>query len=200
MCRCRSPRTCRPPRNCSTRPRSAWPDSRRRSGTPSGLRSRRWRGSRAKQKLLILLTDGNDTASRVPPEHAADIARQKDMAVYTIGVGDPAASGENRVDLGVLQSRGGNDRRTLLPRRGRRAVAGDLCRHRPARAGETRHVVVAPEAAAVPVAARRGGRSGIGVVARPVAERRTGTERSASSCMTQPAFRSTCCGHCGCSR
>jgi uncharacterized protein (DUF58 family) len=56
------------------------------------------------QKLLILLTDGNDTASRVPPEHAADIARQNDIEVYTVGVGDPAASGENRVDLGVLKA------------------------------------------------------------------------------------------------
>ena len=73
-------------------------------GDTIGLAIKTLEGSRAKQKLLILLTDGNDTASRVPPEHAADIARQKDMVVYTIGVGDPAASGENRVDLGVLQS------------------------------------------------------------------------------------------------
>ena len=73
-------------------------------GDTIGLAIKTLEGSRAKQKLLILLTDGNDTASRVPPEHAADIARQKDVAVYTIGVGDPAASGENRVDLGVLQS------------------------------------------------------------------------------------------------
>ena len=40
----------------------------------------------------------------MPPEHAADIARLNDVAVYTIGVGDAAASGENRVDLGVLQA------------------------------------------------------------------------------------------------
>lgn len=73
-------------------------------GDTIGLAIKTLEGSRAKQKLLILLTDGNDTASRVPPEHAADIARQNDVAVYTIGVGDPAASGENRVDLGVLQS------------------------------------------------------------------------------------------------
>src|SRR6201991_4209963 len=73
-------------------------------GDTIGLAIKTFATSTAKQKLLILLTDGNDTASRVPPEHASDIARQKDMAVYTIGVGDPAASGENRVDLGVLQS------------------------------------------------------------------------------------------------
>jgi Ca-activated chloride channel homolog len=73
-------------------------------GDTIGLAIKTLEASTAKQKLLILLTDGNDTASRVPPEHAADIARQNGLAVYTIGVGDPAASGDNRVDLGVLQS------------------------------------------------------------------------------------------------
>jgi Ca-activated chloride channel family protein len=73
-------------------------------GDTIGLAIKTLEGSSVKQKLLILLTDGNDTASRVPPEHAAEIAQQKGVAVYTIGVGDPAASGENRVDLTVLQS------------------------------------------------------------------------------------------------
>jgi Ca-activated chloride channel family protein len=73
-------------------------------GDTIGLAIKTLETSTAKQKLLILLTDGNDTASRVPPEHAADIAKQNDVVVYTIGVGDPAAKGENRVDLGVLQS------------------------------------------------------------------------------------------------
>src|ERR1043165_1797660 len=73
-------------------------------GDTIGLAIKTLESSTAKQKLLILLTDGNDTASRVPPEHAADIARQKGVAVYTIGVGDPNASGENRVDLSVLQT------------------------------------------------------------------------------------------------
>jgi Ca-activated chloride channel homolog len=73
-------------------------------GDTIGLAIKTLEASTAEQKLLVLLTDGNDTASRVPPEHAADIARQNDVAVYTIGVGDPAASGENRVDLHVLQS------------------------------------------------------------------------------------------------
>lgn len=73
-------------------------------GDTIGLAIKTFEKSTAKQKLLILLTDGNDTASRVPPEHAADIAQQNGVVVYTIGVGDPAASGENRVDLGVLQN------------------------------------------------------------------------------------------------
>jgi len=73
-------------------------------GDTIGLAIKTLENSTAKQKLLILLTDGNDTASRVPPEHAADIAQQNGLVIYTIGVGDPAASGENRVDLGVLKS------------------------------------------------------------------------------------------------
>jgi Ca-activated chloride channel homolog len=73
-------------------------------GDAIGLSIKTFEKSTARQKLLILLTDGNDTASRVPPEHAADIARQNGVVVYTIGVGDPAASGENRVDLGALQT------------------------------------------------------------------------------------------------
>ena len=73
-------------------------------GDTIGLAIKTLDNSAAQQKILILLTDGNDTASRVPPEHAADIARQNDIAVYTVGVGDPAASGENRVDLGVLKA------------------------------------------------------------------------------------------------
>lgn len=73
-------------------------------GDTIGLAIKTFETSKARQKLLILLTDGNDTASRVPPEHAADIAAQKRVVVYTIGVGDPAASGENRVDLSTLQT------------------------------------------------------------------------------------------------
>jgi len=73
-------------------------------GDTVGLAIKTLEKSTATQKLLILLTDGNDTASRVPPEHAADIARQNGLVIYTVGVGDPAASGENRVDLGTLQT------------------------------------------------------------------------------------------------
>jgi Ca-activated chloride channel homolog len=73
-------------------------------GDTIGLAIKTFEASKAEQKVLILLTDGNDTASRVPPEHAADIAAQKGVVIHTIGVGDPAASGENRVDLGVLRT------------------------------------------------------------------------------------------------
>lgn len=73
-------------------------------GDAIGLSIKAFEASKAQQKMLILLTDGNDTASRVPPAHAADIAQQRGLAVYTIGVGNPDASGENRVDLATLRA------------------------------------------------------------------------------------------------
>jgi len=72
-------------------------------GDAIGLAIKTFESSKAKEKLVILLTDGNDTASRVPPEHAADIARQKGVVIYTVGFGDPNATGENRVDLSTLR-------------------------------------------------------------------------------------------------
>lgn len=58
--------------------------------------------SKQRDRVLILLTDGNDTASRLPADKAAQIARQHRIVVHTIGIGDPAATGENRVDLVAL--------------------------------------------------------------------------------------------------
>ena len=42
---------------------------------------------KAKSKSIILLTDGSNNAGDVPPSTAAEIARQKGVKVYTIGVG-----------------------------------------------------------------------------------------------------------------
>ncbi|QEZ48570.1 vWA domain-containing protein [Cupriavidus oxalaticus] len=72
-------------------------------GDAIGLGIKMFDRSQAPEKVLIVLTDGNDTASKMPPERAADIAKQRHVIVHTIGIGDPAAEGEQRVDLGVLQ-------------------------------------------------------------------------------------------------
>ena len=42
---------------------------------------------KAKSKSIILLTDGTNNAGEVPPATAAQIAKQKGVRVYTIGVG-----------------------------------------------------------------------------------------------------------------
>jgi Ca-activated chloride channel family protein len=58
--------------------------------------------SSAKERVLVLLTDGNDTASRLPPEKAAEIAKQAGITIHTVAIGDPDGTGENRVDLVAL--------------------------------------------------------------------------------------------------
>ncbi len=60
--------------------------------------------SDVEERLLILLTDGNDTGSMVPPLRAAEVARDKDIVIYTVGVGDPAAVGEEALDEVVLET------------------------------------------------------------------------------------------------
>ncbi|PXV59904.1 Ca-activated chloride channel family protein [Dyella jiangningensis] len=59
--------------------------------------------SSQRERVLILLTDGNDTAGRIPAEKAAEIGKANHIVIHTIGIGDPNAKGENRVDLDALK-------------------------------------------------------------------------------------------------
>ncbi|MFV3372861.1 vWA domain-containing protein [Pseudomonas sp. NY11226] len=56
------------------------------------------------EKVLILLTDGNDTSSAITPDHAAHLAQANGIVVHTIGIGDPQATGDAKVDLTTLQA------------------------------------------------------------------------------------------------
>jgi len=56
-----------------------------------------------REKVLILLTDGNDTSSAITPDHAASMAAAKGVVIHTIGIGDPNAEGETKVNLQGLQ-------------------------------------------------------------------------------------------------
>ena len=47
----------------------------------------RLKESKAKSKVIILLTDGVNNAGFIEPETASDIARQYGIKVYTIGIG-----------------------------------------------------------------------------------------------------------------
>jgi Ca-activated chloride channel homolog len=49
----------------------------------------RLRDSKAKSRIIILLTDGINNAGEIDPETAADIAHALGIRVYTIGVGKP---------------------------------------------------------------------------------------------------------------
>jgi Ca-activated chloride channel family protein len=96
------------------------------------------------EKVLIVLTDGNDTGSQVPPDRAATVAKDRGVVIHTVSVGDPRAAGEDKLDEDALKkvaattggtySHAGNraelekvyDRLDALPTREARAVT-----HRP---------------------------------------------------------------------
>ena len=72
-------------------------------GDSIGLSIRSFESSEVDDRLLILLTDGNDTASKMTPINAADIAKLNGVEIHTVGIGDPSATGEDRVDFDLLQ-------------------------------------------------------------------------------------------------
>lgn len=71
-------------------------------GDAIGLAIKQFNASDAKQRVLILLTDGNDTGSRMPPRKAAEIAAQNNITIHVVGLGDPRATGEDKVDYNAL--------------------------------------------------------------------------------------------------
>ena len=89
--------------------------------------------SEVDERVLIALTDGNDTGSLVPPVRAAEIARDNGVRIFTIAMGDPQAAGEQALDEATLQAvaetTGGGyyhaDDRAELEARIRRAGSAD---------------------------------------------------------------------------
>lgn len=73
-------------------------------GDAMGLAINLFERSEVEERVLIVLTDGNDTGSLVPPERAAEIARDNGVVVYTIAIGDPAAVGEQALDEKTLEN------------------------------------------------------------------------------------------------
>ena len=81
-------------------PRTAFGDS-------IGLGITLFERSEVEQRVMIALTDGNDTGSKVPPAQAAKIAQDNDIVIHVVGVGDPTATGEEKLDeeaLGTVAS------------------------------------------------------------------------------------------------
>jgi Ca-activated chloride channel family protein len=58
--------------------------------------------SEVDERVLIVLTDGNDTGSLLPPARAAGIAADEGMTIHTVAMGDPAAVGEQALDEEAL--------------------------------------------------------------------------------------------------
>jgi len=73
-------------------------------GDALGLAINTFDRSQVKERVLIALTDGNDTASNVPPAKAAEIARDKSIVIHAVAVGDPKAAGEDALDEETLKT------------------------------------------------------------------------------------------------
>lgn len=71
-------------------------------GDAVGLAIRIFDTSEASNRVLVLLTDGNDTGSSVPPLTAARIAGERGITIHVVGVGDPRTAGEERLNEDVL--------------------------------------------------------------------------------------------------
>ncbi|MEN8139990.1 MAG: VWA domain-containing protein [Thermodesulfobacteriota bacterium] len=67
-------------------------------GDTIGLAVNMFKESEVEAKTMILLTDGNDSGSKVEPEEAASIAHDRGITIYPVGVGDPEAAGEEKLD------------------------------------------------------------------------------------------------------
>lgn len=75
-------------------------------GDAIGLGLTLFEGSEAPAKTIIALTDGNDTASQVPPVEAARVARERGIRIHTVAIGDPITVGEDKLDEETLRNVG----------------------------------------------------------------------------------------------
>ena len=80
-------------------------------GDAIGLAVKRLRASPADERVLVLLTDGANTAGAVAPLRAAELAAQAGVRVYTIGIGAPSAA--RIAGLGLALNRNPMDETTL---------------------------------------------------------------------------------------
>ncbi|MFC1760568.1 VWA domain-containing protein [Planctomycetota bacterium] len=72
-------------------------------GDAMGLAIKLFEQSTVENRVLIILTDGNDTGSQVHPTKAAEIAARHGVTIYCIAIGDPATLGEQALDEETLQ-------------------------------------------------------------------------------------------------
>lgn len=79
------------------------------------------RGSNARSRVIILLTDGEENVHKVEPAEAAKLAKTLGIRVYTIGIIDPAT---NEVDVSALKAIAQPTGGSFFPATSPKALAG----------------------------------------------------------------------------
>jgi len=73
-------------------------------GDAIGLGVKMFREGNVTDRMLILMSDGDDTGSKIPPKTAAKLASNNDVKIYSIAMGDPKNAGEHPIDTETLKS------------------------------------------------------------------------------------------------
>ena len=72
-------------------------------GDSIGLAVKMFQDSNVTDRMLIVMSDGDDTGSKVPPLTAAKLAAKNDVNIFTIAMGDPKNAGEHPIDTETLK-------------------------------------------------------------------------------------------------
>ena len=72
-------------------------------GDAIGLGIKLFDASAAPAKVMVLLTDGADTGSRIPPETAARLAHDHGIVIHTVALGQPG-NATDKVDVAALRA------------------------------------------------------------------------------------------------
>jgi len=72
-------------------------------GDSIGLAVKMFQDSNVTDRMLILMSDGDDTGSKVPPLTAAKLAQKNGVSIFPIAIGDPQNAGEHPIDTDTLQ-------------------------------------------------------------------------------------------------
>ena len=72
-------------------------------GDSIGLAVKMFQDSNVTDRMLIVMSDGDDTGSNVPPLTAAKLAEANGVSIFPIAIGDPQNAGEHPIDTKTLQ-------------------------------------------------------------------------------------------------
>lgn len=73
-------------------------------GDGMALGVKMFRENNVTDRMMIVMSDGDDTGSKVPPKTAAKLAKDNSVNIYTIAVGDPKNAGEHPLDTETLKT------------------------------------------------------------------------------------------------